>query len=361
MNVNSLKRNQGLDLLRFFAILMVLLLHSSQAIPEIPQSISRLFSYGWIGVDLFFVLSGFLIANQVFSLNSTMGVIQGLKTFWIKRWFRTFPLYFLVLFVYLFIKPYFGFPFNDWNYSFLVFFQNYFNLNDFVQSWSLCIEEQFYILFPIVFFVFGVKSNNLKIWCLPVLMSVIARFFIWKSGAMNSANEIVLSSLVRFPFHTHLDGISAGVLLAASFKSWEKISTGSRKVLAILGLSLLFVSLGISGPDIYGFNIVFLYSILALAFSFLLISTYSIRIPDFIFMPIHKIALWSYGLYLWNNLFIRVFLKWDLSIHWLLKLIIFFILNLIISAITYYGVEKVFLIYRDKVLARLAFEKKASN
>ena len=124
-------RDQGLDLLRAMAIMMVLLLHAGYAVPQMPRIMGYVFAHGWVGVDLFFVLSGFLIGHQALHGPRLGSVMSQLHNFWARRWFRTFPLYFMVLFTYVVLKPLiFGRPFRGEVWPYFLFLQNYFPLTD---------------------------------------------------------------------------------------------------------------------------------------------------------------------------------------------------------------------------------------
>ena len=112
-------------------------------------TIHRVFAYGWMGVDLFFVLSGFLIGRQAFKPRVETPA-RFLEAFWTKRWLRTLPLYYVVLFTCAVIKPaLFHVPFKGDIWHFATFTQNYMAPRDFVASWSLCVEEQFYLVLPL--------------------------------------------------------------------------------------------------------------------------------------------------------------------------------------------------------------------
>src|SRR6478609_9066311 len=96
-------REHGLDLLRAAAILMVVSFHAVD-LSGASATIHRVFAYGWMGVDLFFVLSGFLIGRQAFRPRVETPA-RFLESFWTKRWLRTLPLYYVVLFTCAVIKP----------------------------------------------------------------------------------------------------------------------------------------------------------------------------------------------------------------------------------------------------------------
>lgn len=165
------ERLYGLDHLRAAAILLVFMYHyRAFKHPDWIDSIGR---FGWTGVDLFFVLSGFLISGQLFQEIKNTGEI-GLKTFYIKRFFRIFPAYFFTLFLY------FTFPFFRERealsplWKFVSFTQNYglnvINRGTFSHAWSLCIEEQFYLILPLLLLILLLIK---RFKYLPYLMIVV--------------------------------------------------------------------------------------------------------------------------------------------------------------------------------------------
>jgi peptidoglycan/LPS O-acetylase OafA/YrhL len=162
-----------LDYLRSLAILMVLLSHS--VLSYGPNYWIFPFQTGGVGVDLFFVLSGWLIGNQLFKELSRNKTID-LKRFWLRRWLRTLPAYYAVLcfsIIYLSLtSDTFEVPF-----SYFIFIQNYqFPLTFFTISWSLCVEEQFY-LFIAPFLLFSQKLNKHIRLCLIIFLLVLPSIF----------------------------------------------------------------------------------------------------------------------------------------------------------------------------------------
>src|SRR6201991_3431834 len=155
-------------------------------------------SFGWTGVDLFFVLSGFLIGGQLFSkLARELPISYG--EFYFKRFLRIVPAYLFVLTLYLAIP---GFKERSqlpplWRM--LTFTQNFgLDLSKegaFSHAWSLCIEEQFYLILPL--FIIGLTAFkpatatapaaasrptiHSAIWLLPALFifGLAARLFSW--------------------------------------------------------------------------------------------------------------------------------------------------------------------------------------
>jgi len=144
-------RLRGLDLLRAAAIVLVLMTHYCGFVSG-QATFGVIGKVGWAGVDLFFVLSGYLIGNQLLA-PAARGEPLSLKAFFVRRLLRTLPNYYVVLAVYwLFPGPPLGGSSMASPWRFLSFTQN-FGLaygQTFTHSWSLCIEEQFYLLLPLV-------------------------------------------------------------------------------------------------------------------------------------------------------------------------------------------------------------------
>jgi peptidoglycan/LPS O-acetylase OafA/YrhL len=139
------RRNFGLDIVRSTAILLVLASHSLFFLfPFYFRQLVELFGvFGSYGVEIFFVLSGFLIGQLIIKEVLRPPRWRGLGHFWVRRWLRTLPPYYLVLA----IRTLTGHPFH---WRFLVFLQNFDPkvLTSFPVSWSLSIEEWFYLLTP---------------------------------------------------------------------------------------------------------------------------------------------------------------------------------------------------------------------
>jgi peptidoglycan/LPS O-acetylase OafA/YrhL len=188
----------ALDGLRGIAILLVILFHTFH------------FTLGWCGVDLFFILSGFLITS---SLIETKEDNNYLKKFWLKRVLRIFPLYYLILIIILIPKDFFNIntvSFSSWSYWFYV--QNWVyvynglfpdgkdTLNHF---WSLAIEEQFYFLFPFII-KYVPKKNLVSVLLLFIAVPIGARYYYF----INNNIGYYVATVSR------LDALSIGALLA---------------------------------------------------------------------------------------------------------------------------------------------------
>src|SRR5947209_10880356 len=130
-----------LDGIRGIAILMVLMVHFGSA-PGLPSAVGAVVEFGWAGVDLFFVLSGFLITGILLSTRQHEGYFS---TFYRNRTLRIFPIYYAFLLVALVLAP-------EWKQvAYWLYLGHFMNASDqpikyMRHFWSLAIEEQFYLL-----------------------------------------------------------------------------------------------------------------------------------------------------------------------------------------------------------------------
>ncbi len=131
--------------------------------------------YGQHGVDLFFVLSGWLIGGLYWrEMKAFSGV--GVLRFWVRRWMRTLPPYFAALLLsWLAVSAARAEPF-DWRY--LVFLQNYYErIPFFLVSWSLCIEEHFYLAAPIAAGMLIVVTPRKTLWLPWAFLMAVSPYF----------------------------------------------------------------------------------------------------------------------------------------------------------------------------------------
>jgi len=155
-----MKYIKQLDTLRTFAVLLVIIAHWA------PKDFNKLFSFGNLGVNIFFVLSGFLITRIILNEKEDIekeGVkvkkFSAIGRFMMRRSLRIFPVYYLILFVLYFGDSYLSNPIpNDWEYyvmylqNFLYYFRQSFPGGKVGHFWTLAVEEQFYLVWPWVLF-----------------------------------------------------------------------------------------------------------------------------------------------------------------------------------------------------------------
>lgn len=203
----------ALDGIRGVAILLVVFFHNFGFL--------NYFVFGWLGVDLFFVLSGFLISNI---LLSTVGKDGYFKNFYIKRVLRIFPLYYSVLIITIFILPHVNFLKSNLQYYvgnqwwFWLYLQNWLfvlkpleKTNFLIHFWSLAVEEQFYLIWPFIILWIRKPKRLLILLSFFLIFIIAARIIIW---------EHHVEKLHYFSFYTftRIDGICIGCMLALIMK-----------------------------------------------------------------------------------------------------------------------------------------------
>lgn len=345
----------------------VIIFHASYLLRESPQWLIFVASRGWMGVDLFFVLSGFLIGTQVFQFQTQHSTVQQCQIFWIKRWTRTVPMYFFILFIYTVIKPYlFHAPFaSGLSWKWFFFLQNYGEIKDFGQSWSLCIEEQFYLVFPVLALLLGPRFPRI-LWVLPFTISLSLRA--WKAltfpggeAAISQLMPVDYLHLFRFPTFLMLDSISFGVFLAATHDTWSHWSNRIKISISVFGFIILLYAIFdfTEFPTSPG-KISALYALLAIAFGCLLIGFKSRVAPIKGIGFLQPIALWSYSAYLWHPLVLRFFERFLSKFYWPIQLGLSISCVLFVSWITYSQIEKRGLKLRNR-LTSFVLKEKISN
>ena len=241
-------RNLGLDFIRFIAILLVLFAHTAFLLGSfVTESIKGL--CGFLGVELFFVLSGFLIGRIILNIiNEGDFSFKSLLNFWQRRWYRTIPIYYVALIfhsavLFLFRDYYFVYYNVKW-YLYFIFLQNAWLTEPglFGVAWSLSVEEWFYILTPFVFYLIGgVSELTLKIQ-LRVILSLILLFISFRVLFLFVYEPVDFTSEVRIRMPFRLDSIIFGVLLAYYFGNHREWLKENKKRLFILGSVFLLLS-----------------------------------------------------------------------------------------------------------------------
>ncbi len=169
-----LKRVPALDGLRGLAILAVVEFHFAEGLTNAsrPESaIYNVFRTGWLGVDLFFVLSGFLITGILSNSKGTPGYF---RNFYWRRALRIFPPYYAFLFVFGVLYPLarhrpLDAPWWHWTYLTNVAIAAGLPVNSCSHFWSLAIEEQFYLLWPLLIYMLSRKAAmNACIACVGI-------------------------------------------------------------------------------------------------------------------------------------------------------------------------------------------------
>jgi peptidoglycan/LPS O-acetylase OafA/YrhL len=257
-------RISALDGLRGIAILAVLVHHYYQAfLPGtdnwLDRNSLRIAGIGWAGVDLFFVLSGFLITGIL--LDARAGGGSYFKAFYARRFLRIFPAYYLFLFVLFFVLPNVGSLrdradlhaiVNDqiwfWTYTNNINSSIHLNVQygAFVNGhlWSLAVEEQFYLFWPLVVLLAGRRGLA------PVCLVLIAFAFLTRVAIREQWLPVFNNNIAAYAMTpARLDSLAIGALVALMMRDERAFALLRRMIvpaaaIALAVLAMLMISFG---------------------------------------------------------------------------------------------------------------------
>ena len=334
-NFVKAERIFGLDLMRSCSIIMVFLAHSTTINP-----VDKQFPFGWlgVGVEAFFVLSGFLIGRIILRTVLTPGISwQSVRVFWVNRWLRTLPAY---LFTFAIYYQFSGEMHNSIYYLF--FGQNIITPMPgfFPHSWSLAVEEWFYLLFPLLLLaiagLFGSGQNRHRIYLAGVIIFLIGglaskilyhwlyredlftylvaqkvllpswKIFTPPSGEWDSMRKMVLF---------RIDAIACGCLVAYLLEKFT-ISKSTMRWLLTAGFAGVLIGFQIVNHTVAGGKANFFVDVLLLplfscAFALMLpYATFCRRPGALATKVITNISQTSYSFYLMHMLLIEIATNW---------------------------------------------------
>lgn len=325
----------SLDGLRAISVSMVVAAHMNgvlaHAIPFVPFWLYL--SWGALGVQTFFVISGFLITHLLLKELNATGTVS-LRRFYFRRALRIFPPLYAYLAVGLALTYAGVFPGTLKAFAAAATYtSNYLAGGSplLEHTWSLSLEEQFYLLWPAALVLLGArKSIKLAVWVILLSpFSRIATYFLWFDHR----------SLLNGMLHTGLDSIMFGCLLALlwrdpRFNQWVQPFVSGRVATLAAGF-VLVLSPMLSARFRGSYALVAGFTLNALCLSQILI--YVVRVPNSLpgkllnTRVLRHLGVISYGLYLWQHLFTRPnsvrFVPWNLLAilicaelsHWLVE------------------------------------------
>lgn len=315
-----------LDRLRGLAISLVVIFHCEHVAPQALDGIVR---QGWMGVDLFFVLSGFLITGI---LLDTSGSKDYFLHFYKRRILRIWPVYLLILFfAFCFV------PFLRWAvggpllghqkeslgvWAFLLMIQNLVGVQLFYSpflgvTWSLAIEEQFYLVWPAV-----IRFTSRRV----VLPCLLIAFFLEPLIRVWAMHRGLPQEVIYYNPLTHGDGLLCGAIVAV----WLRSAKPRRKTLLLAGCTLLLAGLTLfalihpSSPTSRYYSPLVITSVALLSVGLLLVALVSENLgnlPHRLFFMNRTLAFLgfiSYSLYLYHFPILRIAMSDRLAamLHW---------------------------------------------
>ena len=293
------RREIELDFIRGVAILLVLVFHyNSYDILITSPVLSRIAGFGWAGVDVFFVLSGFLVGGLMMKEWKRTGSVDALR-FLQRRAFKIWPAYYVFLLVATVIHVR---PLKSFFWQNLLNVQNYFP-SSLSHTWSLAVEEHFYLALAAMVFLFTARRwrpTTLIATCLTIAVFV----------EVLRALLLIHHHPVYFYTHTRIDALLLGVSLAALRTFWpQRFHALQRQILPLLlvlaiGLWRLYVDRD-AYPEPDALTSPWLITFVDYAASALLLLLYR---PDLrptngrsrTYRLVARIGVYSYGIYLWH-------------------------------------------------------------
>jgi len=376
----SPKRNQGLDVLRGLAVLLVVFNHFEPA--TIPGMVApsgllgtiywKLHGLGWSGVDCFFVLSGFLISGLLFKEMETTGSLK-LSRFWIRRGIKILPSYLVLLTVLCLTGATAWLDLTSWQSAVAslvghgLFLQNYLPANANGPTWSLAVEEHFYLLLPCTLLLlgrrvtaadFGARVQKLCIFVLVAVFSI--RVLQWATGGVDS-NDYSRT-------HFRVDSLLLGVLIQHLCRRQHPlIGWIARRpwTSLVAAAPLIATSMVFSRTSAVMFTMG--YTALAVGYGMVLVvfSQAWHRGSGSILRPgLAIVGTWSYNIYLWNYFVLKLPIPGYASTQeWLAanfptpaiaaaQLFVFASVSLGMGALMTYLVERPFLSLQTRLKAR---------
>lgn len=349
-------RIPSLDGLRAISIGMVIFAHLAGTQNFIVSSqVGNLFELGNLGVRVFFVISGFLITHLLLQELNTKKRIH-LGKFYLRRTLRIFPPYYVFLGALAILQM------GDWIQlaprdllRAFTYTSNYYPERSWYtgHTWSLAVEEQFYLLWPAVLFVAG-KGRALWAAFSVVLLSPVIRLGLFYLGVEGVGHR----------FETIADSIAVGCVLAAAHE-WLRSQRLYRSILESRWFALVTVAAFLANlfHEHARLHILFNFTIMNIGIAACIdwcVTYPSGKIGKFLnCKPLVFIGETSYSIYLWQQLFLNRYSAWTISI---------FPVNLALTAIaslaSYYFVERPSLRMRQwletKMFARNAVLRKGS-
>ena len=351
-------RKIGLDILRGLAIILVLFRHS-----DLENNLIQ--DFGWLGVDLFFVLSGFLISNLLFKEYLKNKEVNVLK-FLVRRSFKIFPPFYFFMFVTLLLSPLLtgGSKIDIREVLSELFYLQSYLPRMWLHTWSLAIEEHFYLIFSItLYFVTSRQILEKRKIIIGLLVFLLTLSFSMRFHISYPHRNDEFFGFMQT--HLRSDGILLGVLTAylLNFTRLNLLYEKRKWILVFISILLILPGFYFKGGSFFmntvgltivniGFSIIVLLSLDCDEFFKKSLSFYI----KWVLKVFSFIGVNSYSIYLWHlnskNISTSLF-----SLNSTFDTFTYITLSIVIGIIMSYLIEKPFLKIRDYVIDKITAKR----
>lgn len=323
-------RFPALDGIRAVAVTMVFLNHFGGGAKGGPilKALNAIRLHGNLGVDLFFVLSGFLITGILYDTRNDSRFFQ---RFFARRSLRIFPVFYLVVAVLVALTPILQYQWRAGHLLFVVYLGNFLGNHDFSyytivsanhptfpanigHFWSLCVEEQFYILWPVA--VWAIRDRIKLLWTAGAIsvLALALRCLMYGMAGPKLAETWIVRTL---PFRMDslvIGGILALLLRGPNADNWQRRCRPAFVIFAALTLGIFIFSPAYDSPWLMTIGFTFA----ALASAGLIGCTLRSGSPAFRFFylrPLRSLGKYSYGFYIFHAIFEWAWIQFFILIH----------------------------------------------
>ena len=357
----------GLDLLRAGAIALVLIAHASFMFLPLTHALEGWWVLGQLGVELFFVLSGFLIGGILVRQAGAARLSVG--RFWVRRWLRTLPNYYLFLVINILLARWID---GRWPSAglYAFFLQNFAWPQPifFIESWSLAVEEIFYLIAPLLVLAFSSRVTRRVsplVWVsLAIALATAIRivYVVTQQPAWDLAVRMV--ALVR------MDAIGYGVLAVLLYDHADRFARRHARAIASAGAAGLAIAITlyfVLPKDTDLFARTGLFSLISASFAALLPIAANWQhsgLPAPVEAAVRRLARWSYALYLCQLAVMRVMDatfagRAQTVAGCMLQALCFMALSIACAALVYRFFEAPILRWRDRMTRKPAWDAEA--
>lgn len=341
--MTMVNRIASLDFLRAFAIVSVLMAHIVLAIGA-PSQLAPL-QFGGSGVTLFFVLSGWLLGNQIFMEYKLTNSIH-IKNFLLKRWIRTLPPYIFVLLITI-LQLFFSGKLDYFPFEYFLFIQNYYDLKFFTISWSLAVEEQFYLfIVPFVLISFKLRAKYRVLFFLfLIFVPIILRINHLYSSHYQT--HVVFDSCLLGVFAAYINNYYSNIVEHIQKYSLLYFSSSAFLYLSFYAARYDIISIT-KQPDNLFLSLIFVVSLVS-------ITSDKFNFKAFDNLVVKYIALRSYGIYLVHPDAIAISKRLFINNNQII-ILSSIILSLMFAELIYQYIEKPLLINRIRIIQQIKMQ-----